>query len=79
MIPERELTAWERREIKRLVKSLCANYDSEYGCLPLDCQCVMLHKWWTGGGCKKTTCLNTPRWKIGLCRPLTVSTISRGG
>jgi len=52
MIPERELTAWERREIKQLVKSLCANYDSEYGCLPLDCDCVMRQKWWTGGGCK---------------------------
>ena len=49
---ERELSRWERQEMKRLVKSRCANYDNEYGCLILDCQCVMLHKWWTGGGCK---------------------------
>jgi hypothetical protein len=51
MTVERELSAWERREIKRLVKGLCANFDAEYGCLPLDCNCPMLHKWWTGGGC----------------------------
>ena len=48
----RELTAAERREIRRLVVGLCANYDSEYGCLPLDCECYMLNKWWTGSLCK---------------------------
>jgi len=48
----RELTREERSAIKKLVVSLCANYDREYGCLPLDCDCVMLYKWWTGGGCK---------------------------
>ncbi len=37
----RELTAKEKRSIKKLVKRLCANYDSEYGCLPLDCDCPM--------------------------------------
>ncbi len=48
----RELTAAERRAIRRLVLSECANYDSEYGCLPLNCDCIMLNKWWTGGYCK---------------------------
>ncbi|MEL7655949.1 MAG: cysteine-rich VLP protein [Bacillota bacterium] len=48
----RELTAAERREIRRLVAGLCANYDSEYGCLPLDCGCYMLNKWWTGSLCR---------------------------
>ena len=31
----RELTPKEMRSIKGLVKGLCANYDAEYGCLPL--------------------------------------------
>lgn len=48
----RELTAAERREIRHLVVGLCANYDSEYGCLPLDRECYMLNKWWTGSLCK---------------------------
>ncbi len=30
----RELTAGEKSRIKKLVKANCANYDSEYGCLP---------------------------------------------
>lgn len=48
----RELTAAERREIRRLVGH-CANYDSEYGCLPLDYGgCYMLDKWWTGSLCR---------------------------
>jgi len=46
------MTRVEMAAIKKLVVSLCANYDREYGCLPLDCDCVMLHKCWTGGGCK---------------------------
>lgn len=37
----RELTCKEKWQIKRLVTSLCANYDKEYGCLPLDCNCYM--------------------------------------
>lgn len=37
----RELTAREKRQIKHLVTSLCANYDREYGCLPLDGECYM--------------------------------------
>lgn len=48
----RELTAGERAAIRKLVTSLCANYDREYGCLPLDCECYMLNKWWTGAYCK---------------------------
>lgn len=37
----RELTGKEKRQIKKLVTSLCANYDKEYGCLPLDSECYM--------------------------------------
>lgn len=48
----RELTRNERAAIRRLVTGMCANYDAEYGCLPLDCSCYMLHKWWTGAYCK---------------------------
>ena len=29
----RELTGREKRQIKKLVTSHCANYDKEYGCL----------------------------------------------
>lgn len=48
----RELTRQERAAIRKLVTVMCANYDSEYGCLPLDCDCYMLNKWWTGAYCK---------------------------
>lgn len=48
----RELTRDERRAIRRLVVGMCANYDSEYGCLPLDCECYMLGKCWTGAYCR---------------------------
>jgi hypothetical protein len=48
----RELTRSERTDIKRLVTVQCANYDNEYGCLPLECPCYMLDKWWTGSFCK---------------------------
>lgn len=48
----RELTREEKTAIRRLVTSLCANYDREYGCLPLDCECYMLGKCWTGAYCK---------------------------
>lgn len=49
----RELIAAEHRDIRYLVVGLCANYDSEYGCLPLDYgRCYMLDKWWTGSLCK---------------------------
>lgn len=48
----RELTREERAAIRKLVVSMCANYDRDYGCLPLDCECYMLGKWWKGGYCK---------------------------
>ena len=35
----RELTREEKSAIRKLVFSLCANYDREYGCLPLDGPC----------------------------------------
>ena len=52
MTESRELTGGERAAIHKLVISMCANYDRQYGCLPLDCSCYMLNKWWTGGYCK---------------------------
>ena len=48
----RELTREERAAIRKLVTSLCANYDYEFGCLLLDGPCFMFGKWWTGGFCK---------------------------
>lgn len=48
----RELTRSERTAIRKLVVGMCANYDHEYGCLPLECPCYMLNKWWTGAYCK---------------------------
>lgn len=48
----RELTREEKAAIRRLVTGLCANYDREYGCLPLDCECYMLGKCWTGAYCR---------------------------
>lgn len=48
----RELTRDERAAIRKLVTKECANYDREYGCLPLDTGCYMLGKWWTGAYCK---------------------------
>ena len=51
-LPERELTRSERAAIRRLVTNLCANYDCQDKlCLPLDCPCFMLNKWWTGAFC----------------------------
>lgn len=43
MKPMRELTPKEIRSIRKLVTAKCANYDKEYGCLPLDCECPMLN------------------------------------
>jgi hypothetical protein len=48
----RELTRKEKAAIRRLVVTLCANYDKEYGCLPLDCECYMFGKCWTGAYCR---------------------------
>lgn len=51
--PCRELTRSERAAIRRLVTELCANYDNrDKLCLPLDCPCYMLNKWWTGALCR---------------------------
>lgn len=48
----RELTRDERRVTRTLVTGWCANYDSECGCLPLDCPCYMLNKCCTGALCR---------------------------
>lgn len=51
--PSRELTRQERAAIRKLVTDLCANHDNQDRlCLPLDCPCYMLHKWWTGSFCR---------------------------
>lgn len=51
--PSRELTRKERAAIRKLVTKLCANYDNQDKlCLPLDCPCYMLNKWWTGSLCR---------------------------
>ncbi len=44
----REMTPKEKRAIKKLVLSRCANYDKEYGCLPLDCECPMFNVAYVG-------------------------------
>ncbi len=46
--PIRELNEKEQRGIRKLVTQKCANYEPEYGCLPLDCACVMLEKVYCG-------------------------------
>ena len=38
----RERTRQEKAEIRKLVTKWCANDDTDYGCLPLDCPCYML-------------------------------------
>ena len=48
----RKLTRTERQMIRKLVTALCANFDREQGCLPLDGECYMLGKWWTGTYCR---------------------------
>lgn len=52
MSDARELTREEKAAIRKLVVKLCANYDRDYGCLPLDCECYMLGKCWTGAYCR---------------------------
>ena len=49
---ERELTREEKAAIRKLVTSMCANYDREYGCLPLGGSCYMMDKCWTGAYCR---------------------------
>ena len=48
----RELTREEKKKIRALVVEWCANYDKEYGCLPLECECYMFGKCWTGAYCR---------------------------
>lgn len=49
----RELTGREKQKIRKLVTSHCANYDREYGCLPLDSSCYMFGICYTNSGlCK---------------------------
>lgn len=48
----RKLTHMERQMIRKLVTALCANFDREQGCLPLDGECYMLGKRWTGAYCR---------------------------
>ena len=48
----RDLTREEKAAIRKLVTKWCANYDREYGCLPLDCECYMLGKCWTRAYCR---------------------------
>ena len=48
----RELTREEKRKIRALVVKWCANYNKEYGCLPLECECYMFGKCWTGAYCR---------------------------
>ena len=43
IMKHRELTRTERTAIRKLVKDLCANYDSEYGCLPMNSTCYMFY------------------------------------
>ena len=51
----RELTREEKAAIRKLVTRLCANYDRDVGCLPLDCPCYMLEN---AGG---VPCCGRPR------------------
>lgn len=66
----RELTRDEKAAIRRLVTYMCANYDREYGCLPLDCECYMLTKCWTGPLCRyfrEAVLPLDPALEAGLC------------
>ena len=77
---KRELTTGERRSIRKLVTGSCANYDSEYGCLPLECECPMLGVCYTSSACAGTFgnqyCQTIPNWKrpCRRCPPDAVST-----
>ena len=71
MDENRELTREEKAAIRKLVTSLCANYDRDYGCLPLDCECYMLGKCWTGTYCRnfrEAVLPNDPALETALVR-----------
>lgn len=63
----RELTREEKAAIRKLVTRLCANYDRDVSCLPLDCSCYMLEKCWTGALCRYfregRCCPMIPYWR----------------
>ena len=70
-----ELTRQEKAEIRKLVTKWCANYDKDYGCLPLDCPCYMLGKCWTGAYCRYFRAAVLPLDPV-LERSLTVERIT---
>ena len=53
----------------------CANYDKDIGCLPLDCECYMLGKCWTGAYCRYFRSAVLPLDPV-LERSLTVETVA---
>ena len=57
------------------VKRWCANYDKDIGCLPLDCECYMLGKCWTGAYCRYFRSAVLPLDPV-LERSLTVETVA---
>ena len=71
----RELTRQEKAAIRSLVKRWCANYDKDIGCLPLDCECYMLGKCWTGAYCRYFRSAVLPFDPV-LERSLTVETVA---
>ena len=71
----RELTRQEKTAIRKLVTKWCANYDKDYGCLPLDCPCYMLGKCWTGAYCRYFRSAVLPLDPV-LERSLTVETVA---
>ena len=71
----RELTRQEKTAIRKLVTKWCANYDKDYGCLPLDCPCYMLGKCWTGTYCRYFRAAVLPLDPV-LERSLTVERIT---
>ena len=66
----RELTEKERRGIRKLVTDRCANYHEDFGCLPLDCNCVMLEKVYCGNAmcryCRESVLPNDPELNASL-------------
>lgn len=74
----RELTRQEKTAIRSLVKRWCANYDKDAGCLPLDCECYMLGKCWTGAYCRYFRSAVLPLDPV-LERSLTVEAVVEPG
>ena len=73
----RELTRREKQQVRKLVTSRCANYDREYGCLPLDCDCPMLHICYTNSAMcryfRKSVLADAPELEAVFNRTATVS------